>query len=197
MAAREGGRFPAAADPKPRWSPAGRAQPCRRGAVPLRGQERGKSTAERARASGSAIREARGRSRGSSRSEHDAATVRARSGGVAGLPQTSPNVTRVTPPARRSGDAERRADIGDAERATSRERAVESTEHRRPCRACAGRMRRSCAPREQGRHRRRRAQSRRRRPSERRAASELSSGPSAADLVVRAPVVQRAVTVPL
>ena len=219
MAAREGGRFPAAADPKPRWSPAGRAQPCRRGAVPLRGQERGKSTAERARASGSAIREARGRSRGSSRSEHDAATERARSGGVAGLPQTSPNVTRVTPPARRSGDAERRADIGDAERATSRERAVESTEHRRPCRACAGRMRRSCAPCRvrrrassdvcassdvasparlwQSRHQRRRAQSRRRRPSERRAASELSSGPSAADLVVRAPVVRRAVTVSL
>ena len=146
MAAREGGRFPAAADPKPRWSPAGRAQPCRRGAVPLRGQERGKSTAERARASGSAIREARGRSRGSSRSEHDAATERARSGGVAGLPQTSPNVTRVTTPVRRSGNAERRADTGNAERAPSRERVVESTERRRPCRACAGRTRRTSAP---------------------------------------------------
>jgi len=91
----EGGRFPPAADPKPRWSPSGWAQ------SPLRGQERGESTAERARATGSTIREARERSRGSSRSEHDAAAVRARSGGVSGLPQTSPNVTRVTSPARR------------------------------------------------------------------------------------------------
>ena len=33
MAAREGGRFPAAADPKPRWSP--------QGAVPARGQRKG------------------------------------------------------------------------------------------------------------------------------------------------------------
>ena len=142
---REGASLPAP-DPKPRWSPAGRAQPFRRGAVPSRGQERGESTAERARASGSAIREARERSRGSSRSEHDAATERARSGGVAGLPQTSPNVTRVTTPVR-----------------------ALATPSAEPTPAT---------------------------PSERRAASELSSRPSAADRVVRAPVVCRRTCAP-
>ena len=39
--------------------------------------------------------------------------------------------------------AERRADTGDAERATSRELVVESTGRRRPCRACAGHSKRS------------------------------------------------------
>ena len=47
---------------------------CWQGTVPIAKPERGESTAERARASGSAIREAPARSRGSSRSEYDAAT---------------------------------------------------------------------------------------------------------------------------
>ena len=86
MVAREGGRFQRAADPKPRWSP--------QGADPHYGVIGGRGAAERARADGSAIRAARVRSRGSSRSEHDAATKRIRSGYVAGLPQTPQNVTR-------------------------------------------------------------------------------------------------------
>ena len=69
------------------------------GRSPYCGPREGGSTAERARASRSALQEARARSRGSSRSEHDAATERTRSGGVAGLPQTSQNVTRVSSPA--------------------------------------------------------------------------------------------------
>ena len=91
---REGGRFPPAAEPK---AP---LEPCWQGAVPIAGPERGESTAERARASGSAIREARARSRASSRSECDAATERTCSGGVAGLPQTPQNAMCVSSPAR-------------------------------------------------------------------------------------------------
>jgi len=72
--------------PKARWSP--------QGAVPIAGPERGGSVAERARAGGSAIREARARSRGCSCSKHDAATERTRSSDVAGLPQMSQNVMR-------------------------------------------------------------------------------------------------------
>ena len=71
MAARVGGRFPQAADPKPRWSP--------QDAVPIAGLERQGSAAERARTGGSAIREARARSRGCSRGERYGATVRTRS----------------------------------------------------------------------------------------------------------------------
>ena len=138
---RQGGRaLPCSRRPKTPLEPTGRS--------PFAGSERQGSAAERARAGGTTIREARARSRGRSFSERYEATERARSGGVPGLPQAPPNVTRVTTPARRSGrgDAERRADIGDAERATSSERGVEPTERRRPCRACAGRMRRTCAP---------------------------------------------------
>ena len=51
--------------------------------------------AERARAGGSAVQEARARSRGCLCSKHDAATERTRSGNVAGLPQMSQNVTRL------------------------------------------------------------------------------------------------------
>ena len=118
-------------------------------------------------------------------------------------------VCRVTSPRlllssshRRLGSV--RADTGDAERAPSRERVVVPTERRRPRRACADRAvdtrarRVVCAvcrvtsPRL--------LRSRRiagsalseptpATPSERRAASESSCRPSAADLVVRAPIV--------
>ena len=71
IASRVGGRFPPVADPKPRWSPQAQS--------PIAGPERQGSATERARAGGSAIREARARSRGCSHGERYEATVRTRS----------------------------------------------------------------------------------------------------------------------
>ena len=69
----------------PTQGPAG----ARRAQSQSRGQRGGGSAAERTRASGSAIREARACSRGCLRGEHYGATVRTRSGDLAGPPQTS------------------------------------------------------------------------------------------------------------
>jgi len=138
--AQGGTALPSSSRPKaplePCWQqgPAGRAQSLLRGQRPetREGGEHGRSGACKRigdpRGARAQPRELAQRARRGGRED----ALRRRRG------QTSQNVTRVTSPARRSGDAERRADTGDAERATSRKRVVESTERHRLRRACAG-----------------------------------------------------------